>query len=336
MDSGRAAIELYQTLVASHPEDIELGVKLNLAHQEIGLLCMGYEKWDQAIKSFENARKTVLELAARQPPLVSMRARIQVQLAQVDQNLCEAYDWDLARYAPARRAVSREAHAICEKLGLLIPLLGIPPADPFDHVTPTTGVLARGTVWNLRVILAHQCYETVEYQDEEGSPPDLDLLLESERIMADIHEGSPANRDAQALLVIVRRKLAEMMDARSRSDEAVRWRSRSLTTARGHADLFYDIAVHYAKRSGAVGLLPTRLTADQLHARRRRFMTDAVAMIREAVADGFHVAVRLGADPAFASIRSDPEFRAILSGLELPKDVFARPPGDRTTTGVPH
>jgi hypothetical protein len=75
--------------------------------------------------------------------------------------------------------------------------------------------------------------------------------------MAGILKRSPSYRDAQAFLVIVRRKLADVLEARGRRDEAARWRRQSPTTARGRADLFYELALNYAKRSGAVGLLPT-------------------------------------------------------------------------------
>ena len=145
MASGRESIEMFRTLVANHPDHLDYGMQLNLADQEIGLMCIGFEKWDLAIKSFESARKTVLEIAARQGSSVSRRARIQVALAAVDQNLVECYDSDPARYAAARRALTREAYEICEKISLVQPL-----------------------TWNLQIISAHQSFEMVEYQDEEG------------------------------------------------------------------------------------------------------------------------------------------------------------------------
>ncbi len=293
MASGRESIEMFRTLVASHPDHLGYGMQLDLANQEIGLMCIGFEKWDQAINSFESARKTVRDLAARQGLSVSRRARIQAALAAVDQNLCDCYDSDPARYAAARRAIAREAYEICEKISLVQPLTG-----------------------NLRIISAHQCYETVEYQEEEGEKPDLDLLKKSEQLMAGILQESPSNRDAQAFLVIARRKLADLLEVRGQSDEAARYRVQSLATARGHADLFYEIALNYAKRGQAVGLLPTQLDSYQLQARRRRFIAEAIAMLREAAAAGFKDAQKVRDERAFAPLRSDQEFRAILSDLE--------------------
>jgi hypothetical protein len=302
MASGRESIQAFRTLVANQPDDIEHGFQLNLADQEIGYMCLAFEKWDQAIKSYEGARKTVREMAARQGLPVSMRARIQAALAMDDQNLCEAYDSDPARYAAARRAITREAYEICEKISLVQPLN-----------------------WDMRIVSAHQSYETVEYQEEEGERPDLDLLKKSEQLMAGIFQDSPSNRDAQAFLVIVRRKLADLLEARGRTDEAARYRLQSLTTARGHADLFYEIALNYAKRSEAVGLFPTRLDSHQLQARRRRFLADAIAMLREAVADGYKNAKKVRDEPAFAPIRSTPEFQVIVCDLQFPSDPFERP-----------
>jgi hypothetical protein len=48
-------------------------------------------------------------------------------------------------------------------------------------------------------------------------------------------------------------------------------------------------------------------------------------MIREAVAAGFNDGRVLRTDPALAPVRSEPEFQAIVSGLEFPAQPFARP-----------
>jgi hypothetical protein len=48
-------------------------------------------------------------------------------------------------------------------------------------------------------------------------------------------------------------------------------------------------------------------------------------MLRESVADGFKDAKRLRDEPAFAPIRSTPEFQRIVSDVEFPRDPFAQP-----------
>ncbi len=89
-------------------------------------------------------------------------------------------------------------------------------------------------------------------------------------------------------------------------------------------EILYDISVDYARKAGLAGKYPTKLDAQQLEQRRRRFMADAVAVLHQAVADGIKDAARLKNEPLFDPIRSDPAFRAILDGLDFPVDPFAR------------
>jgi hypothetical protein len=124
-------------------------------------------------------------------------------------------------------------------------------------------------------------------------------------------------------LVIVRRRLAEELADRGRGGEALEWSRRSLETARGDPELLYLLAGEYARNAGLTGKTPTRLNADQLRDRRRRFVAGAVAMLRQAVADNFRDAARLRSDPDFDPARSDPEFAAIVADLAFPVDPFA-------------
>jgi len=300
--AGQQALAIFRALVHDHPEHFGYAWQLYLADAELGQKDVALARWEQAIDRFQDARTTLQDMAAKHGGSVSKMAMIQGALAEADYNLSEAYRSDPARYAVPMRAIAREAYEICVKLRL------VQPPD-----------------WNRCVIYAQQCFEMADYQEEEGGKPDLDLVLQSERSWADLHRRNPAFDVARAWLVIVRRKLAFELAARGRSDEGSRWRRLSLTTARGHADLLYEIALIYATRIGPIGLLPTKLDRDQLQARRRRFGDDALAMLREAVADGFKDGKRLRSEPAFASIRSTREFQAILSGLEFPPDPFARP-----------
>ena len=263
---------------------------------------MAHEKWAEAIECYKDARKTLQGLAARNGTAVSPMVTIQERLAVVDYNLCEAYDSDPVRYAGPRRALVHEAYEICDKLTLVRPL-----------------------DWNCRIVYALECFEMANYQEDEGGKPDLDLVLRSEQSWAYLHRGNPADDSARIWLVIVRRELALELAALGRSDEASRWHRLSLTTARGHADLLFEIALIYAKRIGLIGVLPNKLDRDQLQARRRRFAADAIAMLREAVADGFKDGKRLRGEPGLASIRALPEFQAIKSDLEFPAKPFARP-----------
>jgi hypothetical protein len=58
---------------------------------------------------------------------------------------------------------------------------------------------------------------------------------------------------------------------------------------------------------------------------RRTIVLDILAMLREAVADGFKDAKGPRDEPALAPIRSTREFQAVMSDLGFPGDPFARP-----------
>jgi len=132
-------------------------------------------------------------------------------------------------------------------------------------------------------------------------------------------------RSSRGFLVIIRRKLALLLAARGANEEASRWRSQSLTTARGDAGLFVEIALEYARMLGPIDRSPTKLGPRVLEDRRRRIVDGTIAMLREAVVDGFKDVGRLYTEEALAPIRSAPEFQAIVSDLGFPRDPFARP-----------
>ena len=58
--------------------------------------------------------------------------------------------------------------------------------------------------------------------------------------------------------------------------------------------------------------------------RRRGIVMDMIAMLREAVADGFNGAKALGTEPALSPLRGTREFQAILLDVEFPRDPFSR------------
>ena len=302
MAEGRQAINLCRSLVAAHPDNLSYALTLNLADQEIGMICRFLERWGEAIKSFESARATLLAMAAKPGQAVSRMALIESSLAVVDQNLCEAYDSDPARYAAQRRAISDEAYQICDKLSLVQPLTG-----------------------NLLIVFAHQCFDRADIQEEDGGKPDLELFRRSERIWVDMYRGISLSDEARAWLVVVRQRLADELAARGQNEDAAHWRRQALAAARGDPALFYELACTYAQNAGVAGKYPTKQSASALETRRRRFVENAVMMVREAVANGFTDTERLRNEPALAPIRSAPDFRALMSDLVFPREPFAQP-----------
>ena len=127
-------------------------------------------------------------------------------------------------------------------------------------------------------------------------------------------------------LVVVRRRLADELADGGEREEAARWQRRSLDTVGTEPEMLYLLAVEYAQSAELTGKLPTRLNADQLRNRRRRFVASAVTMLGLAVARGFKDAGRLRREPTFQSFRSEPNFAAIVADIEFPLQAFS---GDR-------
>ena len=300
---GHQAETIFQGLVRDHPDHFEYAWQLSLAQEELGLQLGFAGRLREAVPWRETVRQTLQQMAARHGKLVSRMALIQERIAAANSNLIEAYRaLDPAKYAGAVRRLTAESHEICDKLSLVKPL-----------------------PWNLRIVGALTLYGLADFQAEDGLRPDLEGLFEAERLWKGLLQQAPTYPLARANLAIVRRRIAQEFLDRGRPDDAVPWDRGSLETVRGDPDLLYEIALIYAQEAGRVGQYPTKLDARQLRERRRRFAADAVAMLRQAVADGFHDAVRFKSESLFDPIRSDPDFRATVADLEFPADPFARP-----------
>ncbi len=301
--AGHQAETTFQTLVRDHPDEFEYAWQLSLAQEELGLQLGFAGRWREAVPWREAVCQTLQQMGARHGNLVSRMARIQERIAAANSNLVEAYRaLDPAKYTPAIRRLTAEAHEICDKLSLVQPL-----------------------PWNLRIVRALALYNLAEFQAEDGLRPDLERQFEAERLWKGLLQQAPTYPLARANLAIVRRRIAQELSARGRPDDAVPWDRGSLETVRGDPDLLYEVALIYAQDAGRVGQYPTKLDARQLRERRRRFAADAVAMLRQAVADGFHDAARFKSESLFDPIRSDPDFRATVADLEFPADPFAPP-----------
>jgi hypothetical protein len=300
MEAGEAALAILRKLVAEHPESFAYAIQLCLALEEIGLKGVAAAKWELAIRGFEGARQMLKLQAEKWGKMVSRAATIQESLANADYNLWCAYDSDPPRYAGPLRELTRELFEICEKLSLL--------------QLPS---------WNLRIAHAQACLTQAGYRQDDGLPPDLGLLLKAEGLWEGIHREGPTHLETRRDLVIVRRAIALALEERGQIDEAVERRRRSLTTARGYPELFFELAAGYAKGAALVGRVPTKLDAGQLESRRARLTAEAIAMLRESAADGFHDARRLRTEPALEPFQSLPEVALMVLDLEFPADPFA-------------
>jgi serine/threonine protein kinase len=299
---GRKAIEILVRIVGDHPNSFDDEWQLYLAHEELGNTGVAYGKWNLGIEEFKKSRDIVLAMAAHHRDLVSRMATIQRSLAQADFNLREAYDSDPVRYAPERKQLAREAYTICDKLSLVQPLHG-----------------------NLKIIYAQESFEIEDYQEEETGERDVDLLLKSEQAWVSLVNEGSTYESTHTSLIIVRRRLAELAEGRGQHHEAARWLLKAREAAGANPDVFYEVAKEYAKRTLAIGVLPTRLTATQLQSRRQRFLDESIATLREAVAAGFKDAKSLRAAPELAPIRQTPQYESILADLEFPSRGFSAP-----------
>jgi serine/threonine protein kinase/tetratricopeptide (TPR) repeat protein len=302
IDAAREAAALYRGLLADHPGEFEFeyGHALQLAYQEMAFAYLDSGKAGEAISGFNEARKALKLMVATPGCLVSRVVQLKSDLAVVDYNMKVATDTDTVRFAAPRREVIYESKEICDKLGFVQPLS-----------------------FELRRILAAGCLSVAIYQEQDGGQPDITLLRKSEQLWEETRRLAPASLEARGFLVIARRELMQALAARGEHHEASRWQELSLTTARGDANLLFEIALEYARRIGPIDHLATTLDAPRRAALRQRVVDDTIAMLREAVADDFNDAVRLRGEMALVPIRGDAAFQAISSSMALPRDVFA-------------
>jgi tetratricopeptide (TPR) repeat protein len=276
------------------------GQAVQLAYQELAFAFLESGKAAEAIAGFNDARQTLKSLAATPGSLVSRVVKIKNDLAVVDDNRKIATDTDTVRFAAPRREVIYESFEICDKLGVVQPLS-----------------------FELRRSYADGCLNVALYQEQDGDEPDIRLLRKAEKLWEEIRRLAPGSLEARGFLVIARRELMAALAARGELEEASRWRDLSLTTARGDANLWFEIALEYARRIGPIDHLATTVDAPRRFALRQRVVNDTIAMLSEAVADGFNDGGRLCGELALAPIRGDAAFRAISSSMALPRDVFA-------------
>ena len=212
-----------------------------------------------------------------------------------------AFDDDVVRYAARRREVISEAYEICDKLSFVQPL------------SP-----------ELRRVYADGCLNMALYCEEDGGRADLGLCAQAEELWEGIRREAPGDMAARGFLVIIRRRLAEVLADRGEDEEALALALQSLSTARGQPGLFYEIALEYARMLALFDRVTGKLAPRVREDRRGGIVMDILAMLREAVADGFKDAKVLGTEPALSPLRATPEYQAILLDVEFPRDPFAR------------
>ena len=189
--------------------------------------------------TFEQARQTLKALASEPGCQVSQAIQFKNALAEIDYNVKVAADADTVRFAAVRREVIEEAYEIYDKLSFVQPLA-------------------------LRVqrIYADGCFNKAVYPEQDGLPIDVALLRKSEHLWDEFNRAVPGGYEARGFLVIVRRKLAEVLESRGELQEAAHWRAISLTTAQGDASLLFEIALEYARMLAPVDQLPLRLECE--------------------------------------------------------------------------
>ncbi len=298
--SGMRAESIFRSLWAQEPDQLLYGAQLQLASQELGLAYLDMRKPAEAIAEFAKARQTLKALSSNPGCQVSQAVHFKGLLAEVDYNVKVATDSDTVGFARTRREVIEEAYEIYDKLSFVWPV-------------------------PLRVqrIYADVCFNKAVYQEQDGLQPDLGLLRKSAKMWDEFNSASPGAMDARGFLVIVRRKLAEVLESRGEPEEAAHWRALSLTTARGDADLLFEIGLEYARMLAQVDRLPLRLDASQRTRLRKSLADDTIALLREAVAVGFKDAGRLRSEPLLTPFRTNAAYQALLAAPELPRDVFA-------------
>jgi tRNA A-37 threonylcarbamoyl transferase component Bud32 len=305
-NSGEQAIADFQILLDRHPENYEYAREMWEARAALGLLHLQVQNNSEAVATFERLKKSYEASVILHGKLVSRMVHIQEGLAQTNYNLELALTADPVANARRIRELVAQTYEICDKLSLIKPL------------SP-----------NLRQAFAYAGWSLTEYQEEDGGPPDVELLRTTERRFEDLRVERPDDRAIRGMLVLVRWDLADVLESRGQSDLAARSRRESTTTARGDSELFLALAENYAENARLVAKLAPKLSAEKLKARHHALVRGAFSMIREAISAGFKDANRLRSDPSLSSLLGEPEFQAILD------DLAAKGSQAKAANGVP-
>jgi tetratricopeptide (TPR) repeat protein len=299
---ARRAIGIYRHLLDQSPSDYSTANLLYLAHEELSFAYQGLNRWADVIACHEAARATLKAAAERNRGVVSRMAGIQAALAMVDFNLALAYGSDPARYYGPYRAAFAEAYNICDKLELVEPL-----SD------------------DLKTVLAQALYQKADSRAEDGLSPDPGLLERAERVCEELCVKQPGNRSHRAMRVSIRLELADELEVLGRPADARACRELAFAGARGDGAALFEAGAVAAENARLTGTYPTRLDARRLQERRNAFHRRGVALIRRGIDEGFRDAARLRNTPELASLRDDPEFRAVVASLDdrvFPGDPF--------------
>ena len=197
--AGRKAVALHRDLLAAEPAQPMHRHYLQLSYQELGLGYLDAGKSGEAIAWFEKARQTLKSNAPAPGSPVSEAVQAKNILAVIDYNVKIATDADPVRFASRRREVIEESYSICDKLAFLQPLS-----------------------LELRRIYADGCMNVALYQEQDGGKADVALLRKSEQIWEEARRVAPGSFEARGFLVIVRRKLADVLEAKGEHEEAAR------------------------------------------------------------------------------------------------------------------
>ncbi len=299
IEAGTRGVLSFQKLVDRDKNNFQYELELSSAHAELGESYRHAGKMDLAVESLVSGRRSLQNLLAKNGSVVSRVAQVKDLLSTADYNLIEVYGTDPVRYAAPIRQLVNEEFEICEKLDVVR--------------TPSL---------NSQVVHAFACFAMAEYQEDDNEQVDPGLLLKSARMFDGLTTLQPGDSTFVAMLIIVRQTITDLMIERGEGIETARWRELPAAPVRPEPGLLYAIAVNYAVNASMVGKLPTKQDVRQQKARRERNEYRAIMMLREAVAAGFKDAARIRNEPAFAPLRTRPDFRTILLDLEFPADPF--------------
>ena len=168
---------------------------LQQTYQDVGFIHLAAGRRDEAITLFAQARRTLEVILSRPGHLPSQIEQARVCLAFLDQDMWTATERDSARHATMRRELMSQALEVCDRISQDQPLTR-----------------------ELRRLQARACFHLAEYRKLDTGRPDLDLLRRSERLWEEIQREEPDDAEARRLLVDVRQRLAEEVQARGTAE----------------------------------------------------------------------------------------------------------------------
>jgi tRNA A-37 threonylcarbamoyl transferase component Bud32 len=298
---GKKGIDGSQLLFDGNRDNFLFGWELHEAQREVGLNFYDQENWAEAIAYFTKVRETTGLMAERVGLPISRVVELQESVAIDDFNILSSLAQIPGADEKRKMELLDEMDAVCEKLDVVRPLSR-----------------------TLRVIYAHVALAKADGIGESTGVPDVEFNAKAARLYGFLLDEDPNDSQWRRNMFLAQLELADALAAHGRNDESKTAEAAALASAKKYPSLLVQVAQDYAGGSQLIKNGPNKLDPATREKVCQRYVGHVVPLLRAAVAAGFKDVKKIRNERAFAPFLSDPEFQAILYGLEFPRNPIPR------------